>query len=95
MKFLKKFSIQISYNFENYLGKFGRIISKNSLEIIDKYFGSFRELFRKFREAFRKIFKIRSFQKILKIISENWEKLSEIFLEISRNINEIFENYFE
>ncbi len=79
---------KISKNFENYFGKFGRIIFRNSLEINEKYFGSFRELF-------RKIFLIKSFRKIWKIISENFGKRPEIFLEISRNINEIFENYFE
>ncbi len=89
--FQNKFCIisrKISKNFENHFGKFGRIISRNSLEIIKKYFGLFRELF-------RKVFKIKSLRKISKIISENFGKLPEIFLEISRNINEIFENYFE
>ncbi len=73
-------SRKISENFENYFGKFGRIISGNSLKIIEKNFG-----------LFRKIFKIKSFQKILKIILENFGKLPEIFLEISENINEICE----
>ncbi len=58
------------------------------MEIIEKYFGSFRELL-------WKIFKIKPFRKISKIILENFEKLSEIFLEISRNINESFESYSE
>ncbi len=65
----------MSKNVENYFGEFGRIISRNSLEIIEKYFGSFREFFVKF-------FKLSHFEKC--------RKLSEIFLEISRNINEIF-----
>ncbi len=72
-----QFSRKISENFGNYFGKFGRIISRNSLKII------------------RKIIKIKSFRKMWKIILENFGKLPEIFLEISKNINEIFENYFE
>ncbi len=64
-----------------------RIISKKISENFENYFG-------KFRKVFRKIFKIKSFRKISKIISKNFEKF-QIFLEISRNINEIFENYFE
>ncbi len=43
VQFLRK----ILENFENYFGNFGRIISRNSLKIIEKYFRSFRELFRK------------------------------------------------
>ncbi len=66
---------KISENFENYFGKFERIISRNSLEIIEKYFGSF--------------IKIKSFRQISKIISKNFGKLPEIFLEISKNIDKI------
>ncbi len=50
---------------------------------MEKYFGSFRELFRK---VFRKIVKIKSFRKISEYY---FGKLSEIFLEVSRNIAEI------
>ncbi len=57
------------------------------MEIIEKYYGLFQELF-------RKIFLINSFRKILKIILENFRKIAEIFLEISKNFNEIFEKIF-
>ncbi len=58
------------------------------MEIIEEYLGSIRELL-------RKIFRIKSFREISKIILENFGKLPEIFLEISRNINEIFKSKFE
>ncbi len=68
--FEKIFNIQISYNFKknirifkNYFEKFGRIISRNSLEIVEKYFGSSRELFRKISVNFQKYFW--KFQEIL------------------------------
>ncbi len=51
MTFLLK---SISENFENYFGKFGRIVSINSLEIIEKHLGSFREL--GIKENFEKYF---------------------------------------
>ncbi len=48
--------------------KFGRIISRNSLKIIEKYFG-----------LFWKIFLIKSFRKNSKIILENFGKLQKYF----------------
>ncbi len=58
---LRIISRKISENFENYFGKFGRIISRNSLEIIiekyfQNYFGKFLEVFQKISENFQKYF---------------------------------------
>ncbi len=72
----------MSENFENYFGKFGKIISRNSLEIIEKYFSNhFENYFEKFREVLRKIFLIKSFQNIrtTRNISGNFKKYSQNF----------------
>ncbi len=61
--------------------KISIIISKNFEEDFEKYFGHFR--------VFWKIFRIKSFQKMPKIIAENFWKLPEIFLEVKRDITEI------
>ncbi len=51
-------SRKISANAKNnyYFEKFGRIISRNGLQIIKKYFGSFQELFLKISSCFSENF---------------------------------------
>ncbi len=60
---------------------------------------NFEKYFVKFRESSPKIFRIKSFRKNLEIISVSFEnefgKFGKIFLEVSKNINEILKNYFE
>ncbi len=62
-----------------------KIISKN----FEENFGIFWEILWTFSIIFPKIFRIKSFRKTSKIISENFWKLPEIFLQVSRNIAEI------
>ncbi len=61
------------------------IISKNFKE----NFEIFWEILCTFSIIFRKTFRIKSFRKTSKIISENFWKLPEIFLKVSTNIAEI------
>ncbi len=69
--------------FEKFLKSIGKFqkISRKISEYFEKYFRHFR--------VFRKIFRTKSFRKISKIILENFWKLIEIYLEVTRNIIEL------
>ncbi len=81
-----------SDNFENNIEKFQNIL-RNTLKILEKCFGKFREFFisknfEKFREILLKCLK--NFKKNF----ENYcEEFRELFYKILRNISENFENY--
>ncbi len=74
LKNVSENSENLSKNLKNHIIKF-RKISRNTLDIFE-YFGKFLELsfFEESWKLFRKIFRIKSFRRILKIISENFWK---------------------
>ncbi len=69
---------------KDYCGEFWESFHK-ILRKISEDFGKYFEHLR----VFWKIFSTKSFRKISKIISENFWKLPELFLEVTRNITEV------
>ncbi len=87
-------SRKISANVKNnyYFIKFGGIISRNVLQIIKKYFGSFQELFLKISSCFSENFL--NYQVISINLENNFGKLPEILQEINGwEISEKFSEY--
>ncbi len=88
----------ISINFENHFKKFRVQFRKFSRNNSDD-FREFRKIFRKISGIISENFANRVIPKNLEIISISFEnefgKFGRIFLEVSKNINEILKNYFE